>query len=143
MKYHIVLSRAFDLERIALNAEAGKCPCHVMWKASKILDAKIYQPGTDPIIPFDTIRARIIGNPQHWALARTLSQQLTNNDVVFCTGEDIGIPVATLCAKKQNRPKIAVFIHNINRLRGKLALKLFQVREIDLFITYNPSARVR
>ncbi len=140
MKYHIVLSRAFDLERIALDAEAGKCPCHVMWKASEILDAKIYQPGADPIIPFDTIRARIIGNPQHWALARTLSEQLTKNDVVFCTGEDIGIPIATLCAKKQNRPKIAVFIHNINRLRGKLALKLFQVREIDLFITYTPSS---
>lgn len=139
MKYHIVLSRAFDLERIALDAEAGKRPCHVMSKVSQILDATIYEPGGESTLLVDRMRSRIIGIPEHWALAGKLSQQLTENDVVFCTGEDVGIPVAALCGKKQNRPKIAVFIHNINRVRGKLALKLFQVSDkIDLFITYTP-----
>jgi glycosyltransferase involved in cell wall biosynthesis len=137
LKYHIILSRAFDLETLVLDAQAGKRPCHVMWKASKILDAKIYQPGKDSIIPFDKVSSRIMGNPEHWALARKLSSQLTENDVVFCTGEDIGIPIAALCGKKQNRPKIMIFIHNINRFRGRLALKLFQVSgKVDLFLTY-------
>ncbi|BAZ16518.1 putative glycosyl transferase [Calothrix sp. NIES-4071] len=137
MKYHIVLSRAFDLESIAQNSQAGKSPCHVMWEASQILRAKIHQPHEQIFIPSDKIRALVIGNKQHWALARALSQQLTEDSVVFCTGEDIGIPVASLCGANSNRPKIAVFIHNINRLRGRLALKLFQVQDkIDLFITY-------
>jgi glycosyltransferase involved in cell wall biosynthesis len=139
LKYHIILSRAFDLETISLNAQAGKSPCHVMWKASQTLGATIYQPGTDSIIPLDKLSSRIMGSPEHWALARKLSAQLTENDVVFCTGEDIGIPIAALCGKKQNRPKIVMFIHNINRFRGRLALKLFQVADkVDLFLTYTP-----
>ncbi len=149
MKYHIVLSRAFDLETIDLDAQAGKRPCHVMWKASQILNAEIHQPRTESIVLLDKVRyslgvamrTPIIGSSEHWALASKLSRQLTENDVVFCTGEDVGIPIAALCGKKPNRPKIAVFIHNINRLRGKLALKLFQISDkIDLFITYTPTS---
>ncbi|NEU77202.1 glycosyltransferase family 4 protein [Hassallia byssoidea VB512170] len=42
----------------------------------------------------------------------------------------------TLCGAKHNRPKIVVFIHNINRPRGRLASKLFDVaNRIDLFVT--------
>ena len=137
MKYHIVLSRAFDLESIAQNAQAGKSPCHVMWEASQILQAEIHQPGKHLPVQSDTLRALLMGNKEHWALARTLSQQLTEDSVVFCTGEDIGIPLASLCGANKKRPKTAVFIHNINRLRGRLALKLYQVQDkIDLFMTY-------
>ncbi|RUT08278.1 hypothetical protein DSM106972_014460 [Dulcicalothrix desertica PCC 7102] len=141
MKYHIVLSRAFDLESIAQNAQAGKSPCHVMWEASQILQAEIHQPGKYSPIQSDTLRTLLMGNKEHWALARTLSQQLTEDSVVFCTGEDIGIPIASLCGANKKRPKTAVFIHNINRLRGRLALKIFQVQDkIDLFMTYTSAS---
>ncbi len=141
VKYHIVFSRAFDLESIAQNAQAGKSPCHVMWEASQILKAEIHQPSHYKPTPSDKIRALIIGNKEHWATSRALSQQLTEDSVVFCTGEDIGIPVANLCGANQKRPKIAVLIHNINRVRGRLALKLFQVQDkIDLFMTYTTAS---
>ncbi|MEA5574200.1 glycosyltransferase [Calothrix sp. UHCC 0171] len=151
MNYHIVLSRAFDLETINRHAKAGKCPCHVMWEASQILNARIHMPNADYIKEshvqtFEQIGCQqqgtlrhLVGNPEHWLLASHLSQQLTEEDVVFCTGEDVGIPVAELCGAKKKRPKILVLIHNINRLRGRLALKLFRVRDkIDLFLTYTP-----
>ncbi|PAX59408.1 glycosyltransferase [Brunnivagina elsteri] len=140
MNYHIVLSRAFDLESIAHDAKLGKSPCHVMWEASQILNASIHMPKLDDIQPFDRVRSRFIGNPEHWALARNLPPQLTENDVVFCTGEDVGIPIAKLCGTKRKRPKIIVLIHNIYRLRGRLALKLFPIsHKVDLFLTYTPS----
>jgi glycosyltransferase involved in cell wall biosynthesis len=140
LNYHIVLSRTFDLESIARNAKAGTYPCHVMWEASQILNASIHMPKLGDIQPFDRVRSRFIGNPEHWSLARILSPQLTDKDVVFCTGEDISIPVAKLCGTKKKCPKIIVLTHNINRPRVRLALKLFPIsHKVDLFLTYTPS----
>lgn len=135
MNYHIALSRPIDLEGIARDAQARKYPRHVMWGLSQRLGAVIHQTGVHPVLPLDKIRAKIAGRPEHWALARALSSQLKSDDLIFCTGEDVGIPVATLCGAKRNRPKIVVFIHNIDRLRGRVALKLFRLADkIDLFI---------
>lgn len=135
MQYHLALGRPIDLEGIARNAQAHKCPQHLMWGLRQRLGAVIHQPGADPVLPLDKMRAKIAGQPEHWALARALSAQLESDDLIFCTGEDVGIPVATLCGAKRERPKIVVFVHNINRTRGRLALKLFRLADrIDLFI---------
>lgn len=136
MKYHLALGRSIDLESIAHDAEVGICPRHVMWGISQRLGATIHQPSSDGVSFFDKIRSKVSSRPEHWAIARTLSDKLDSSDTIFCTGEDIGIPVATLCGAKRNRPKIAVFFHNIDRPRGRLALKLFRlVDRIDLFIS--------
>ncbi len=136
LKYHLALGRSIDLEGIARDAQAHKCPRHVMWELSQRLGAMIHRPGAYPILPLDRMRAKIIGRPAHWALARALSSQLKSDDLIFCTGEDVGIPIATLCSEERERPKIVVFIHTINRPRACLALKLFCVSDrIHLFVT--------
>ncbi|MGE5658581.1 MAG: glycosyltransferase family 4 protein [Actinomycetota bacterium] len=136
MKYHLALGRAIDLEGINREAQAGKCPRHIMRAVSQKLGATIHTPEGYAASFTDKIRSKIASTPEHWALARVLSAQLNSNDLIFCTGEDIGIPIATLCGAKRDRPKIAVFFHNINRPRGRLALKLFGLSDrIDLFIT--------
>lgn len=135
MKYHIALNIPSDLEAIAQNAQAGKCPSHIMWEMSQLLGAKVHQPRADLVLPTDKMLAKIIGRPEHWALARKLSLQLQEDDVIYCDGENLGFTIATLCGAKHNRPKIVVFIHNINRPRGRLALKLFDIaNRIDLFV---------
>ncbi len=136
MKYHLALGRKWDLEGISHEAQAGKRPRHTMWALSQQLGATIHEPGSDPVLPIDRMRAKIIGQPEHWALARRLSSQLTSDDLIYCTGEDVGIPIATLCGAHPNRPKIATFIHTINRPRGWMALKLFRIADrIDLFVS--------
>lgn len=140
LKYHIALSREFDLEGIHQDAQRGKRPCHVMWNISQTLEATINQPGAEKVLPLDTVRAKIVSSPAHWALARQLSSNLGTGDVIFCAGEDIGFPVATLCSTKQERPQIIVFIHNVNRPRSRLALKMLNMsKRVDLFMTYTPS----
>ena len=100
------------------------------------MGATIHEPGSEPVLPLDKLRAKIAGRPEHWAMARALSSQLGSEDVVFCTGEDIGVPVATLCGGKASRPKIVMFAHNLDRPRGRASLKLFGVADrIDLFVT--------
>jgi glycosyltransferase involved in cell wall biosynthesis len=139
MQYHIALNRKLSLADINQDAQAGKRPCHVMWGISQLLGAKVHVPGDEPLLFSDKIRARIMGSPEHWALARKLSTQLGEDDVIFCLGENIGVPVATVCGALKKRPKIVVLTHNIERPKGYLALKLFQLRDkTDLWITTNP-----
>ncbi|NJM70258.1 MAG: glycosyltransferase family 4 protein [Scytonema sp. RU_4_4] len=136
MKYHIALCPSCDLEAIARTAQAGKNPRHTMWDFTQLLGATIHQPTGEQVLPIDRMRAKIIGTPEYWALARKLSLQLQEEDIVYCTGEHIGFPIAALCSTKQKRPKIIVFVNNINRPRARLALKLFRLADrIDLFVT--------
>ncbi len=136
MQYHIALIPTCNLEGITQNALAGKCPNHVISAMSQLLGATVYQPGSEPVLLIDKIRAMIIGHPEHWALARKLSSVVQEDDVIYCTGEHVGIPIAALCGAKHKRPKIVVYSHNLNRPRARLALKLFGIaNRIDLFVT--------
>jgi len=136
MSYHIALNTTNNIETIVSEVKSGKHPAHVMWEISQILKAKIHQPINLDILPKDRKLTQIIGFPEHWALARQLSEKLNENDVIYCDGEHLGIPIATLCSQKEKRPKIAVLFHNINRPKGYLALNFFQViNSIDLFVT--------
>ncbi len=137
MKYHIALSRPFNLEDFNRNAKAGKCPRHTMLSLSQYLGATVHQPEGNPISLLDKMRAKITGSePEHWALARKLSSQLKSDDMIFSIGEDVGFPIAAVCGAKQKRPQMSVFVHNIDRPRGRLSLKLFDLgNRIDLFMT--------
>jgi glycosyltransferase involved in cell wall biosynthesis len=141
LRYHIVLTRSFDLAQIALEAEADQRPRHTMSDVATLLNAQIHCPGNDEVQSIDKWRSRIIGAPSDWALARRLALELTAQDVVFCLGEASAFPIAALC-NPQNMPKISVLVHNPGRPRVRLACKLFDMaNRIDLFLM-NSAAKV-
>ncbi|MGB3264946.1 MAG: glycosyltransferase family 4 protein [Microcoleus sp.] len=134
MKYHLALGRKIDLDGIDRDAQLGKCPRHVMQSVRDRLNAAVHAPDGEAISSLDKLRSKISSKPEHWAAARKLSEQVSSGDAIFCTGEDIGIPVAVLCGAKPDRPKIVVYFHNIDRPRGRVALKLFGLADkIDVF----------
>jgi glycosyltransferase involved in cell wall biosynthesis len=136
MRYHLALGSQLNLENINREAQQGKRPRHVMWTLSQELGATIHTPGNDSILFVDRLRSHLISKPEQWALARSLAETLDGDDVIYCTGEDIGIPILALCGAKPNRPKIVVFFHTVNRLRVRASLKLFRAWErIDLFVS--------
>lgn len=136
MKYHLALGSSLDLESINREAQLGKRPRHIMWNLSRVLGAAVHTLRDEPILPVDRLRARVISLPEHWALARKLAKQLHGEDVVYCNGEDIGLPLAILCGAKPNRPKIISFFHSANRLRVRATLKFFRLEEkIDIFVS--------
>jgi glycosyltransferase involved in cell wall biosynthesis len=136
MSYHLVLGSSLDLEQITLEAQQGRRPRHTMWDVSKELDATVHMPTTDTVQTIDRLRAQLISQPEHWALARRLSEQLGKDDVIYCNGEDIGIPVAVLCKAKPNCPKIVSFFHTANRPRVQMMLKMFRLEAaIDVFVS--------
>ncbi|MBD2020712.1 glycosyltransferase, partial [Leptolyngbya sp. FACHB-36] len=134
--YHLALSHTIELDHIQAQAAAGKRPRHVMWGLSQRLNATIHTPGTEPILRIDRLRSKLMGQPQNWALARRLAAELTSDDVIYCTDEDVGIPIATLCGMQPSPPKVAVFIHTGHRPRSRVALKLFRSAErVSLFVS--------
>ena len=136
MKYHLALGRKIDLDGIDRDAKLGKCPRHVLRALRDRLNATVHAPDGEAISLSDKLRSKISSKPEHWAAARKLSEQVSSDDVIFCNGEDIGIPVAAVCGAKPDRLKIVVYFHNIDRPRGRVASKLFALaNRIDLFVT--------
>ena len=124
-----------DLAALSLEAEAGQRPRHGMWLLSQKLQAQIHQPKDLSVAPLDRLRAKIIRSPESWALARMLASQLNAEDCVFCTSESGGLQLVAACGDQRDRPKIAVFTHNLDRPRGRVALKLWWAADrADLFL---------
>lgn len=140
MGYHIVMSKAFDLKGMAEKAEQDVSPRHVLWTLHHKLNAEIHQPNSECVSVQDKLLARITGSPEHWALARSLVAKLQADDVVFCAGEDVGIPLAMLCRMTKKRLKVAISVMAPERLRFRTCLKVFQLKNnINLFLTNTAS----
>lgn len=136
MKYHLVLSRPVDLDSIGREAAAGKRPRHAFGMLRDRLGATVHVPGSDPVTAWDRARGKLFGDASFWAMARRLARELGPDDVIFCSGEDVAIPVAAVCGSRRDRPKVALFAHNLDRPRAKVAIRLFGIgRKVDLFVT--------
>lgn len=129
MNYHIALSRPFDLDGIEKEASKDKRPRHILWTLQKQLDAQVHQPDVDAVTSQDKLLSKIIGQPEHWALARQMVSHLQKDDVVFCVGEDIGFPVALLTGWKRLGTRVAVSVMAPDRLRVRGVLKLFNLQK--------------
>jgi hypothetical protein len=134
--YHIVLGRQFDLDQFDRDSEAKKCPRHAMSMLRHALGAQVHQPVGRSIAWPDRIWTKVFGTtPQQAALARSLAQELTDEDVIFATGEDVGYPLAFYLRNKPRRPKLVVEVHSPRSPRSRFALKVLNVAEsVDLFV---------
>ncbi len=141
MDYYIPLKYSEQLTSLKnknLDALAEKAPRSDVWMLGQQLNATFKTPSSDSVLSLDRLRSYLIGVPEFWQFARTLSSQLGKDDCIFCEGEDLGIPLANIFGSKPNRPKIAVHIHNSDRPRAKLAMKLFKSAHlIDLFMVHS------
>jgi glycosyltransferase involved in cell wall biosynthesis len=134
MSFHIVTSTVFNFEMFVQRAQEDKGPRHTLHQISQQLDATIHQPDQSAVTPIDKILSKIAGQPAHWALARRLALQLKEEDVVYCAGEDVGIPLAILLRLKPNRPRLAVSVMAPDRFRARKLLKFLGLSEsIQLF----------
>jgi glycosyltransferase involved in cell wall biosynthesis len=134
LRYHIALSRPFDFDEINQKAQAGESPNHTMWELSQKMNATIHQPVHQTITSFDKLASRLVGQPEHWALARKLLGQLNEDDLVFCTGEDIGLPIALLFKLTGMQSKLIISVMAPHRTRFQWLSRFFNLKsQVDLF----------
>jgi glycosyltransferase involved in cell wall biosynthesis len=141
MNYHIAFGRIWDFDRLAEDSAAGKAPRHVIFDLARRIGADCHVPNYEPN-GTDRLRAKLVNTPEQWALARNLADRLTANDLIYCTGEDVGLPLA-FCCNAQNLPRIVLFLHAGHKLRNRLLFALGNgVKKIALFVT-NCEAQVQ
>ena len=129
MKYYIILT-SIQAERIRKETRSkSELPQSDLTLLAQNLDATFVTPESYAIEvkPIDKIRAKLSATPENWAFARAIAPQFTAEDVVFCPGEEIGIPLVSICSSLEKRPKIVVWFHRITGLRSRIALKLFRI----------------
>lgn len=136
-KFHILTSTKFDFEHFVTRAALGQGPRHTIWQLKERLNAQVHQPDFEDnslVSSLDKLLAKIIGRPHHWALARQVLAQTGSDDVIYCCGEDNGLPLALLASFKKDRPRLVVNVMCPERWRPKLLLKWFQLyRTINAF----------
>jgi glycosyltransferase involved in cell wall biosynthesis len=99
------------------------------------LGAKVHWPNgqKDPLS--DRPWSQLIGR-NLWGYARQLAAQFSGDDVIYCPDEQIGLPLAALCSRKKDRPKLVVMVHNVDRPRTRTALRVRpSFRSADVFIS--------
>lgn len=128
MANYIIFSRKIDLSEAKLGADRGENPRQVMGLVADALDACLHWPDGERVTLFDKGLAKIFGSsPELWALAKRMQRELKRGDVVYCMGEDVGIPIAARCGGT-GKIKVAAMFHNIDRPRARLAFKLLGLR---------------
>jgi glycosyltransferase involved in cell wall biosynthesis len=140
MGYHIVLKSMDEdyLVQMSKEAKAGQCPNFDFLMLPEKIGATTYLTNVRPSYK-DKLLGFLEAKPENWALARKLSNQLDKNDVIYCTSEEVAIPIAAFYSGKKNRPRIISFFSNLVRPRALLSTKLFRVvRSIDLFLVVSP-----
>lgn len=135
MAYHVVLSRFIDFPLIEKEVLEGSRPRHAMKQLADRLDATLHWPSAKTGGAGDRLRSQFIGRPDLWPFARDLASKLSTDDVVYCPDEQIGLPLAALCSRKNDRPGLGVMVHNLDRPRTRAALRLWPAfRAADVYI---------
>jgi glycosyltransferase involved in cell wall biosynthesis len=133
LTFHLLMSRPFAVEPLLEDGRCRRAPRHAMAELASALDATVHGPDDTPASPLDGLRARLAGPPSLWVLARRVLAAAAPDDVVFCPSEAGGLQLAALAGR--TRPRIALFVHNLDRPRGRAGLAWWNVRaKVDLFL---------
>ncbi len=136
MKHYIVLTKD-TAERIRKESSSGSnVPRSDLKLLANNLNACFLEQKPCKVKPIDKIYAKLAGTAENWAYARFLKTQIDPEDVVFCPGEEIGIPLVAAFSFLQKRPKIVIWFHRITGLRTRIVLKLLKIANFtDLAVT--------
>ena len=127
MKYYIVLTKSIDQfiqESLSKEEEVPKIDLVLL---AQSLNATFIRSKSPQVTFVDKICALLSSTPENWAFARQISSQLEPEDVVFCPGEEIGIPLASIYRSQKKRPQIIVWFHRITGLKSRVVLRLMNI----------------
>jgi|GEM_PF-1001132 len=156
MKYVIATSTYFDLPRFTARKLSDEGPHHLINFIRKELDAEVIAPQTSKLNsnlnsgftdeakyvekPYkgirgraeaflDSIGSKLIGEKGHWQQARLILSKIEDGDVIYSTGQDIGLVIVLQSILKRKKPKLAIFMNDPDNVRvvffGKIAFKFF------------------
>jgi hypothetical protein len=115
VKRYIVLARDFDFAEMARQAANDESPKHILADVRDRLGAQVIAPST--CRPPNTfwkaafrIAARGYSTPQVWAMAHHVAKTAKSGDLIYATGEDVGLTVCVLAMLRRKSPRVVVSV---------------------------------
>lgn len=139
----VVTSSPFDFAHFRERRRLDLGPGHALDALADCLDAEIRQPAGETITRLDRLASRIVGAPEHWALARGLLADLGSDNLVYASGDDVGLVLALSAAVRRQRLKLGIFYSAPARLRTRTLSKLVAKLGIDLLPVAGADDKVR
>jgi len=137
MAIRLVTSTVFDFDMFDARAKDDKGPRHTVQQLARKLDAEIHQPERSRISLVDRLLSRLYAFPEHWGLARHLSRELHDEDIVYCSGQDVGLPIAILAKLRNSRARIAVSTMDPGSRRFGILVTVFRLNKSIKLFTVN------
>ncbi|WP_052050856.1 glycosyltransferase [Leptolyngbya sp. KIOST-1] len=144
--FHVLTSTKFDFKHFVERAALGQGPRHVVWQLKERLNAQIHQPDFEDdssVTIIDKWLAKIIGRPQQWTLARQILAQSGPGDIIYCCGEDAGLPLVIQAVLKRKRPYLVMNVMCPERWRPRLLLKGLQLHRLVHTFTVNTTLKAK
>jgi hypothetical protein len=145
-----VASTRFDFERFRRDSASDLKPRHLLPEIAERLDAELHQPaaaGADGVALrlSDRLGPLLYGQSSHWELARRVHNRLNDGDAVYCSGCDVGLPLALRCGLTRRQVELSVVFADVGRTRTRVLcwlLVLLGVRLTALVTTEQQAAAV-
>jgi glycosyltransferase involved in cell wall biosynthesis len=140
-RFHIVLSRSFDLEAMERGALADDNPRHAMRTLARDLDATVYDPAREQPSWLDRALGKLVATPEHWAMARRVVKTLGDEDVVFALGaEGMSFPLVSMLRRVRPAFGLSLMSPDNKRMRALLRMPMI-ARCVDLVVVSNEHKR--
>ncbi len=137
--FHLLQSHAIDYDAMERRAAEGEGPRYGIPILARRLAATLYQAEQETLAValLDRVRSRLYGTPQCWSIAQSMAPRLGRGDVVYCLDAEVALPMAAKLRRASGRPKLAVFLHNLDKPRGRLASRILRIADtVDLFLAF-------
>lgn len=128
MAFHIAMPRRLSPQELAAVDVGGDRPRMAIAMLARELGAQMHAPGGTAVSLADALRAKLAGPASLWAMAREIARKVAPGDVVFAGSEAGGLQIGQACAGLPGKPRVCMFVHNLDRPRGRAALRLFGTR---------------
>lgn len=106
MSFHVLTSTYFDLDMFEQRAASGAGPRHMVTEVAKRLSADVHQPDKGAASLSSKFASTIYANAAQWDAARRAVNAMNTGDVVFCSGQDVGVCAAI--AKRTTRKSVLI-----------------------------------
>ncbi len=127
----VATGTVFDFAHFEERAERDEGPRHVLDALAKELGAEVRQP-TGPAGWQDRLGAKLVGTPEQWALARSLVASAADGDLVYASGDDVGLAIALVAVAKRRRLKLAIYYTAPQRQRARVLTSVVRRAGLDL-----------
>lgn len=146
MARYVVLARDFDFAAMAENSRNDEGPKHVLADICQRLNATVVSPSSceTPNVVWRaafSLFSRLYSNPGVWTIAHNVAKRAKSGELVYATGEDLGLTITLLSMLRAKKPALVVSVVWPEKVKPTKLLLAFKRRMKTFVVITEDKAR--